>query len=237
MTRRNPAFLSLGAAAVLALAGCGNDPDTAGAGLGAFAPDVRSLIEARRAPDTPAAAPRPGAGFPGLDPALIADFQDPLLGAYIASRGALAGLTVLGTTGDHVVWQTADNIGLTVSDRGLLVQTRGLGADLHVADTRQTEALIAAGQGGTASRRHVYLDGIYSQQDLRMSCTITPAGAETLVLNRRQVATRRFDERCTAPGTEVTNSYWRSAASGRVVQSIQWIGPEIGSIHLQRLND
>lgn len=216
----------------VALAGCGNSPELGSTGLNALGADVRSLLnrdgaEAQRL--------RPTEGFPGLDPALIAGQTVPMMGAYLEDRQALAGLVVLEAGGGVVNWRTADNTGLALSPAGMLVATRGLGADLHTADSARTAALIAAGQGGTARRRHVYLDGVYRPVTVDLTCTVTPAGAETLVLNNRSLRTIRFDETCRGDDVAITNRYWRDASGPLIRQSSQWVSPGAGTIHLQRL--
>jgi len=181
---------------------------------------------------------QPTTGFPGLDPATLGGRTDPMLGAYVASSGAVAGLIPAGPRGPEVfTWMTADNVSLTLRGGGVVQGTRGLGADLHLADVAQTAALLAAGRAGTAVRRHVYLDGLYRPAEIRLDCTITPQGAEVLVLNGQRRPVRRFEEQCAGGGHSVVNTFWRDARGPLIRQSSQWLGPELGMIHLQRLND
>ncbi len=218
--------------AELALSGCSNAPERATAGFGVAAPELRALF--RRGGE--ATAPlRPTPGFPGLDPSLIAGQTAPMMGAYIEDRQALAALVAVETSAGVTSWRTADSIGLAISDRGMLVATRGLGADLLAADVSQTAALVGSGRSGTAQRRQVYLDGVYGRVNVTLTCTVTPMGAETLVLNGRQHRTLRFDERCTGAGAPVVNRYWRDINGPLIRQSSQWIGADVGTVHLQRL--
>lgn len=223
-----PAALSL----VVALAACGSSDEQRNEGFGELLPELRQLREQRSAE---AAALQPVGAFPGLDPALIAGRSDSMMGAYIASREAVAGLVPGGASGTVTTWQTADGIGLMLSATGLLVQTRGLGADLHITDPGPTEALIARGGSGTVQRRYGFLDGTYRQQDMRFTCSVAPAGAQRIVLNGREFSTTRYDERCEGGGESFVNSFWRDARGPLIRQSIQWIGPDVGAVHLQRL--
>jgi hypothetical protein len=216
----------------LALSACGNSPELRAAGFSEMAPDLRALASRRSASAAPL---QPTPGFPGLDPALVAGQTVPMMGAYLEDRQALAGLVAVETNGGVVSWRTADNIGLSMSQSGLLIATRGLGGDLHAADISQTAALIASGQSGTVRRSHVYLDGVYRPVPVDLTCTITPAGTETLVLNNRSLRTIRFDETCRNGDTTVTNRYWRDATGPLIRQSSQWVGPGVGVVHLQRL--
>lgn len=219
---------------LLALTACGNAPGTDSSVFGVAVGAVRTVLPGSGAQ---AARLQPTAGFPGLDPALIAGQTGPLMGAYVETRQALAALVPAGQNANTVTWLTADNIAVSLSGPGILTSTRGLGADLHAAETSQTAALIVAGNAGTAQRRHVYLDGIYRPQTVTLTCTLSPAGAETLVLNGRSHRTVRFDETCVGADVPVTNRYWRDARGTTIRQSSQWIGSELGMIHLQRLND
>lgn len=226
-------MLTLGMAALLG--GCGNAPEL-GSGLSASVPMAQGLLQARRG-GAQAQPLRPTAGFPGLDPALIAGRTDPTLGAYLPVREAVSGLVLVGRNGPHATWHTADQIALVLYDGGLVASTRGLGPDLHASDVSQSAALIAAGRGGTAERRMVFLDGNYRPRSLRLTCTIAPQGAEVLVLNGQRRPVLRFDERCEGRGQSFTNTYWRDQRGPLIRQSTQWLGPSLGVIHLQRLID
>lgn len=220
--------------ALALLAGCGNTPGM-GTGLLASVAEVRAI---RAAQPEQAQRLQPTAGFPGLDPALLGGRTDPMMGAYVESSGAVAGLIPAGPRGGAVAtWMTADNISVSLLGGGVVVGTRGLGADLHLADVSQTAALVAAGRAGTAERRHVYLDPLYRETEVRLSCTLAPTGAEVLVLNGQRRPVQRFQEHCSGGGHQVTNTYWRDARGPTIRQSSQWLGPELGMIHLQRLND
>lgn len=225
--------LSLGLTALLA--GCGNAPEM-GTGLATSVSLVQGLVQAQRA-GAQAQPLQPTAGFPGLDPALIAGRTDPTLGAYLPSRAAVSGLMLVGRNGPHATWHTADQIALVLYDGGVVASTRGLGPDLHASDVSQSAALIAAGEGGTAERRMVFMDGHYRPRSLWLTCTVTPQGSEVLVLNGRRHAVLRLDESCTGRGQSFTNTYWRDAHGPVIRQSTQWLGPNLGVIHLQRLID
>ncbi len=225
----------LAALLALALSGC-----SSGGGMEVgVTPVVAPVLENLRARQAGAtAAPlRPTPGFPGLDPALIAGRSDPMMGAVVPRRDAVAGLVPLYAGPRHQVWQTADRISITLVSGGVVTSTRGLGPDLHASDAEASASLIAAGRAGQTTRRHVYLDGLFRPQNLSFTCTVQPAGREVLVLNGRQRPVLRIDETCSGSGHSFTNVYWRDAAQPLIRQSTQWIGPDLGVIHLQRLID
>jgi hypothetical protein len=219
----------------LVLSGCGNMAGSEGAILREAGTAVQASLP--RSGGAQAARLQPTPGFPGLDPSLIAGQTTATMGAYLEDRQALAALVPSGRNGAVQTWLTADQIALSLTGGGVLTATRGLGSDLHAADAGQTAALIAAGQGGSAERRHVYLDGLFRPVSVTLTCTVQPAGTETLVLNGRRHATLRFDERCQGAEGPVVNRYWRDASGPVIRQSSQWIGPGVGMVHLQRLVD
>lgn len=239
-------------AAGLALAACGNSADLDATTGGEDLARVRTGLtqrfargqEAQAAPLQPVRNVQEGTpgGFPGLDPALVAGQQVSIMGAYLEASGAVAGLAAAGQNGGVITWHTADGTALALAGGGIVTSTRGLGHDLHAADTARSAALIAAGHQGTVTRRHVYLDGNFRETTLTLTCTVTPEGRETLALGTRRHDTLRLSETCrTAPGTSpeaaFTNRYWRDANATLIRQSAQWIGPEAGTIYLQRLID
>lgn len=216
----------------LGLSACGNSQELRVGGMSETMEATRGVFARRSAP---VERLQPTPGFPGLDPALIAGQTVPLLGAYLEQHDTLAGLHAVGSSGGVVSWRSADNVGLALAGGGILISSRGLGSDLHAADVGQTAALVAAGRAGTAQRRHAYLDGVYRERIVTLACTVQPAGPEVLVLNGRSLRTLRIDEHCTGGGYDFVNRFWRDAGGPLIRQSTQWIGPEAGTIHLQRL--
>jgi hypothetical protein len=231
--RLRPLVALLGAG--VALGACSNAPgmDTS---LAAVIEPARAMMAENR--EARVAGPlRPTAGFPGLDPALIAGRSDPMMGAVVPSIDSVAGLVPGGAGNGYFQWRTADNVAITLAVGGLVTSTRGLGADLHASDVAQSVALVAEGRAGQAERRHVYLDGVHAPTEMRFTCTVQPQGRESVVVNGRTHAVLRIDETCAGQGQTFINTYWRDAGSVLIRQSTQWLGPELGVIHLQRLID
>lgn len=230
----------LNSLAVLALASglsaCASSTDTEASALTQSVSVLRAAFNASGSEET--GSLRPTAGFPGIDPAILAGHSTPLLGVYIESREALAGLSPVEAGAGRIHWRTPDNIEVVTTGTGMLVATRGLGADLQAADARQTAALIASGRSGDAQRRHAYLDGNYAIQDVTLSCQVQRLGEDVIQVNNRSHRVIRFAETCTGLAEPIQNSYWRDAgATGLLRQSIQWVGPDIGRVHMQRLVD
>lgn len=213
------------------LAGCSNSEE-----LSPLSEPLRERLPAlmSRSPDGPTAAPT--TGFPAVPPAVVAQQQGPVVGAYLANREAFALLTPSGQRAHLVTWLTPDKVSMTLANGAILMRTSGLGHDLAGAEVSQLMASIAAGQGGAVQREHVYLSRDFAQVRERFACDLTRIGDETLSLAGRAVATVKFEERCRGDEDSFTNVYWRDAGSARVVQSEQWVHPRVGKVYLQLLN-
>jgi len=99
------------------------------------------------------------------------------------------------------------------------------------ADVAESQALILAGQPGLAVRIHRYMDGQNGIEIDSYVCEIGPRGTEDLTFENVPIRASVFAETCTNPGNGFENFYWVSG--GRVVQSLQWVGPEVGAISMR----
>lgn len=209
MGRKHGAFALL--ASLLALSGCGNDPNSID--YTQLGKEVISLIR------TPATAQEPLA-----DPAsVLAQVAAPVILAR-PQTGGLSPFYLIGVrdNGPYRTYVTGTRQSF-VFNRGIVTATRGAGHDLMAADINETLALISSGKGGTARRVMQYLDGEDVTRDLVLDCTITarsPGGS--------------VGEDCEAPGTTFRNTYHVNE-SGQIVSSTQWISPRTGSVAFQVL--
>jgi len=146
----------------------------------------------------------------------------------LAAKGAQATLAPVARDGAVTVWQTLD--GITLSFRhGVLVATRGLGADLMSADVDTTLAMLrgatyGATEGGYYPHIRTYLDGENRTVFTSYQCRRATADATA----------RRIEERCVSPGGAFTNIYWLDGA-GAVIKSRQWVGPVIEYMETERV--
>jgi hypothetical protein len=139
-------FRLTAALAVLALvAACGNEksePSGLGAAFGSVAKSTLGKVKGKRGAATAAKAPAP------VTRADLEKFGVPILRAKIEVRGADALVTPTDTKGSIVTWSTTDGTTFTLQD-GVLIQTRGLGADLMSAQAPSVAELSR--DGGTLS--------------------------------------------------------------------------------------
>ena len=195
---------ALATVALLALAGCGNDPATSD-----LSEPIRLAREALKARLNLTSG---GATLATLDPGAMAmlrsalekDGQPILLVANQTLN--FAGLMApYGMNGDVRTWATEQYVTLSTRD-GIVVATRGFGPDLMSA-VAPSLAQIAAGQG-TVQRRYYYLDGADQTRSFAYGCSLTRAGSETITILARPYATSRITESCSGPAGSFKNEYW-----------------------------
>jgi len=201
---------------LLALAACGNDPARDADGPGIWQGVQAALRPGERPPPVTAAALKAT-----LTPDRMARLNRPVLLTEIPGRGA-ARMLAVARNGEVTTWQSADGIALSLRG-GLVISSRGFGADLMSADVGAVRAALAAG-GGTARRTHTYLDGENRTRRLDLSCRIAPMGGGAL------------RETCTGPGDLRVDNRYRLDGRGGIVQSAQWLGPGIGTMRLERID-
>ena len=174
-----------------------------------------------------------------ITPAYLASLDNALLSARLPDRDGFATLTVISDASGVRTWRSADGVGVSL-EQGLVVATRGLGADLMLAEVGQVSRAINAG-GGSARRVMRYLDGENHELARSYDCRIVTEAVETIfLLGDQSRETVRLREHCApaggAAGTRgFDNFYWVGNRDGVMWQSYQWIGPDVGTMQLQLL--
>jgi uncharacterized protein YcfL len=117
---------------------------------------------------------------------------------------------------------------------GVLVATRGLiGEDIMAASAPGLLDTLAAG-GGTINRAIETLDSLNQIQTATFTCTIAPAGTETVNLGIRSVSAARFDENCRGTALIFDNIYWLDD-QGVILASRQYVSPTVAYLRSNRL--
>ena len=124
--------------------------------------------------------------------------------------------------------------GATFSQRnGVLIQTRGLGADLMSAQAPSPSQLQ---QAGNSYQRMYYFLGEDDQGTRRTyDCTTAIVGGESVEVLGRSYATTHVTETCTRPNGKLTNDYWFQGSSIR--KSRQWVSAGVGYVEFERVID
>ena len=214
------------------LAGCGSDRginDFAGAPQTVFAglqPRTNPATVAN--PDDPAVK----AGILALRAGLQKDGQ-PII---IASNATLKYgnlLAPFGGSNGVVTWSSTSYQTISLRD-GVMVATRGFGPDL-MSSVAPAIATIAAARGIT-HRRYSYLDGADQPQSLDFTCTLAPAGTESIEVMAKVYGTRKVTESCAGPAGQFVNAYWFDGGS-ELRQSRQFLAPGLATMSIQRVID
>ncbi|MDF1668161.1 MAG: YjbF family lipoprotein [Roseovarius sp.] len=145
-------------------------------------------------------------------------------------------LRQIASNGAYRTWAdvgSSDRRSITTKN-GVLTATRGLNQDLMSSDVDQTLSLISARKSGSSTRVQRYLNGEDIIYEVRLNCTVS-RGPDTPVhigeINRMAI---QMTETCHGDDRDMTNIYTVDA-SGRVLQSVQWLNEFYGTTVIQQL--
>lgn len=157
--------------------------------------------------------------------------REPVMKLRVPSRGIETFLTIRDRRGDVVQWFSAD--GMLFSFRGdVLIETRGLGADLMSSAAPQSGQIAA---GGGYRRSYFFMDADDQTGRRDYTCATSTDGSEAVTIYGRSHSTRKVSETCERDGGRLTNHYWLEG--GKVRKSREWVSPGIGQIEFERVVD
>lgn len=175
----------------------------------------------------------------GMDPrsvltrAMLDRQGQPTLLAELPELSVSATMAMYGGNDDVQTWKSADGVSLSFLD-GILVSSRGLGADLMSADVSGTRAMLAGGGSARHIRLHSYLNGKYQPSFRAYQCRGGATRDEVIVVFDRRLVKTRIEEVCHTPDATVTNMYW--IGQDRFVwKSQQWVSQSAGYLLTERL--
>jgi Group 4 capsule polysaccharide lipoprotein gfcB, YjbF len=212
------------------LAGCGSEksgPNPIVSAIGTMAKQSVAKVKAKKVGDKPAAK--------AVDPAeLRATLEQsgkPVLRASSSALGLTSFLAISDAKADVLTWTSPD--GATFSQRnGVLIQTRGLGADLMSAQVPSVGQLLA---GGTYQRIYYFLGGDDQGTRRTYDCTSSVIGQESIEILARTYTVTHVNEVCQRPSGKLGNDYW--IEGGAIRKSRQWVSGAIGYLEFERLID
>lgn len=231
MSYKFAAKLIAACAVSLSLAACGNDVQ---ARRGAdtvkeLAVLAKSRLSGKKA--EPAAQADPVAM---IDYALKAVPNAPLQFILMEKSGGFAVSTVQGVNRNNVTWISPDKKSITLAT-GMVTATRGFGGDLMSVENGGAARLVSARRSGQVQKTYRFLNGLDETGRFIVNCKIGAGASDHVSSGVISTSTRVMTESCRSEGgTEFTNTYWIDGA-GRMVQSVQWAGPEVGKIVFRRL--
>jgi Group 4 capsule polysaccharide lipoprotein gfcB, YjbF len=215
------------AVALAVLGACGNDrpgPNPVVAAFGSMAKASVAKIKARKSGGAPAAAP--------ITRADLEKYGKPILRVTSKSLGQDGFLTISDAKAEVVTWATTDRVTFSLRN-GVLIQTRGLGADLMSAEAPTIGQLSAPGT--TYQRIYFFLGSDDGGTRRTYDCATSVAGRETIEIVGRSHQTTHISEVCSRPGTQIANDYWIEGTAIR--KSRQWTSGRIGYVEFERVVD
>lgn len=230
MTFRTRSLVGLVAIALLGACGTDKTPNPMVSAIGDMAKGGFAKMKGGKQ-GSPAAAKAPS---PSELRAELAKSGKPVLLVSSKTLGQTGFLVVSDAKGPVLTWATPD--GATFSQRdGVLIQTRGLRADLMSAEVPSVGQLLRA---GAPYQRVYYFLGADDQGTRRTyDCATSIVGKETIDVLGRSHATTHVTETCTrsAGGGKLSNDYWIEGA--KIRQSRQWVSSGIGFVDFARVID
>ncbi|MGL4237455.1 YjbF family lipoprotein [Tabrizicola sp.] len=222
-----PVRLCAALVALSLLAACGNDgsgPNPVVAAVGGMAKASVAKLNPKKSGTAAAPAPTTRAD--------LEKFGMPILRVTSKPLGQDGFLTISDAKDDVVTWATSDGVTFSLRN-GVLIQTRGLGADLMSADVPSVAQLKTA--GGTHQRVYFFLGDDDRGTRRTYDCTTSVVGRETIEIVGRSHKVTHVSEVCARGNTQITNEYWIEGASIR--KSRQWVSGQISYVEFQRVID
>ena len=213
------------------LAACGTDP---------IVQDSRG-----RLPKVQALSAMVTAGFTKpkpvqADPAAVAALRralekagQPVLLVKVPNFGYANLFAAHGQNDDVTTWASASAQSVALQD-GLLVATRGFGADLMSAKV-PTLAQVRRGSG-RFERAYYDLDGADQTRHLTYDCLFAQAGVEPIDVFGKRYPTRKVTEMCSGPDLSFENTYWFDP-DGTLRQSAQHATPRLPLVQIGQVLD
>ncbi|MDO9639268.1 MAG: YjbF family lipoprotein [Pseudotabrizicola sp.] len=200
--------------AVLITASCGSDPSPT---VGMARTALGSVLGTAKAP-----AP------PRITQALLAQVVTPVMLVTIDNRKQQALIAEIQTNRDVATWSSVDDITLSFRN-GVIVATRGFGADLMAADVPE----VSPRSGGEAhSRVHTLLNGEDQAVQTRYACSFRNVGMEVIEIVKISYEATHIVESCAGGGMRFVNDFWFSGDQ-TLRKSRQWISPDVGYLTIE----
>lgn len=229
---------TIGAIAMVALLGaCGNDGGGGNPMVAAVGQMAKTAVSGggKKAAAAPRAkAATAGAPARGTKPSAREKLEakgKPALRVRAPALGQDAFLTVVDAKADVVTWTAQGQANFSLRD-GVLIQTRGLGADLMSADAPSLAQL----KGGASYQRIYYFLGADDAGTRRTyDCTAAAVGSEKIEILGKSHSVTRLTETCIRQNGKVSNDYWIEGNTVR--KSRQWASNTVGYLEFEKVVD
>lgn len=176
----------------------------------------------------------PSARIMSLNRAQVNGMGETVLRAQIPNFGLASLLFISQDRAPYSIWRTPDNVTLQFRS-GLLIGSKGVGADLVAVDDPRMIAVLEGREGpGPGKRVNRAFDGTNATVATEFTCQIADLGPESVAVVGLSYPTRHLRQTCTSPNENFVNDYW---VQGRTVwKSRQWFNEQVGYMTIERLS-
>ncbi len=217
----------LTAVTVVALvASCGNDGGSGNPVASAVGQMAKaSLAKGKGAKGTAETAAAP------VGRAELVAFGKPILRVRAERLGQDGFLTIADAKTDVVTWTAQGQATFSLRD-GVLIQTRGLGADLMSA---QAPSLAQLRSSASYPRVYFFLGEDDRGTRRTYDCVAATVGRDSVEVLGKVHAVTHVRETCTRPNSQVTNDFWIEGSAIR--KSRQWASSGVSYVEFERVID
>jgi Group 4 capsule polysaccharide lipoprotein gfcB, YjbF len=221
---------SVGALCIVALlASCGTGrPNAETSPLAAGIKQIRQLLQIRKAGGREAAAADANSKLQKF----VQDADGAVIIGIVEDLKIPVVLQPEAQNGPHITWRTPDDRTMTLVG-GVVSATRGFGGDILAYDAVAAGPAIASRGASEYKRSMRFLGPQYELKAATLTCKTENKGTEDVKIVDTQMSLVHMSEACTDQGGgTVVSDYWVDS-SGRVWQSRQWLGPQLGYVFFQ----
>lgn len=218
--------LALAALVLALLAGCGNDTGTTNPVVSMAGQLAKAGLAKAKGETAVAKAAAAPVGREDL-----AAYGKPILRVRSVQLGQDGFLTIADAKDEVVTWTAQGQATFSLRD-GVLIQTRGLGADLMSAEAPSLAEL----QSGASYQRVYFFLGEDDRGTRRTyDCVASTVGRTSVQILGKTHSVIHVSERCTRPNSKVTNDFW---IEGNAIRSSrQWASSRVGYVEFERVID
>lgn len=211
--------LGLALMGALLLSACGNDSEPTSNGALLKSLSSSGMAQLRGGADA----------APPMTRARLAEVLTPVMLMTIERTGVEALFAEIETSRGVETWSSVDDITISLRN-GVIVATRGFGADLMAASV--PAVTLASGGGQGHMRRHSTLSGTDQPVLTEFACQFSRDGVKAVDIVQISYQLTHIVETCTAGDLSFQNDFW-IGSDQKIRKSRQWISPEAGFITIE----
>ncbi|WP_397541822.1 YjbF family lipoprotein [Roseovarius salis] len=162
--------------------------------------------------------------------------DDPLAQLMFPTTKAAAVMRIIESNGRYdtwAAWGISDRRSVTTKD-GIITATRAVPPDLMSADVDGVLELVTQRREGTAQYTQRYLDGDHGIVEAKSTCVVSRGYPKAVKFGEIDQPVLQMFSSCVSADRQFVDLYLVNR-DGRIVQSRQWVGPELGFAVMRHL--